>query len=67
MSQQMYFQDCYVKYVNDKTGAVVVSEHRVWDKRLFLESRDKAAINHTNEDERGRVFEISAVEFKASK
>lgn len=67
MSKQMHFQDCYVKYTNAETGAIVRSEHRVWDKELFVTSRDNAARNHNNEDERGKVEEISWSEFNAHK
>lgn len=63
----MQSQDCYIKYTNDQTGAVVRSEHRVWDKNLFLTKRDTAARNHTNDDERGVVVEITREEFTANK
>jgi len=63
----MHSQDCYVKYTNAKTGQIVRSEHRVWDKELFVTSRDTAARTHKNADEVGKVEEISWAEFNAHK
>ena len=64
----MHAQDCYLKYI-DKTGEhpVTVSEHRVWDKDLFVHTRAEYFANHKNEDERRTVVEINKYEFASRK
>jgi len=60
-------QDVYLKYTNAQTGAQVVSYHRTWDKQRLIKARNKAAQEHSNEDERGTVVEATEAEYKAAK
>lgn len=61
----MKAQDCYIKLVGigDDPIAPTVSEHRVWDKELFLQAKAKYFAEHSNEDERRGVLEISHGEY----
>jgi len=65
----MKAQDCWIKLIGigDKVVKPTFSEHRVWDKELFLASKATQYANHTNEDERRGVVEISHSEYLANK
>ncbi len=55
--------DIYLR-LTDANGNSTYSEHRVWDKEMFLSRRIAYFETHRNEDERRAVTEINVIEFR---